>query len=93
MPRIRDWRSSSAADELNHLDRAGLAWEFLRRNPRYRRDYSKLSRDTADEAATAAGERWGLCFRLQSRPPGRICADGLAAGAAAHQRCPGFGAR
>ena len=36
MPRTMDWRSPNAADALKELDRSGLAWEFLRRNPEYR---------------------------------------------------------
>ena len=39
MPRTTDWRSQHAVDALLELDRAGLAWEFLRRNPDYREDF------------------------------------------------------
>lgn len=93
MPRTPDWRLSSTADALNQLDRAGLAWEFLRRNPGYRKDYRRIDHDAADAdgTATAAGERWGLCFRLQPRSPGWACSGNLAAGATAHKRCPGRG--
>jgi hypothetical protein len=31
-----DWRDPASYDYLLTLDRAGWAWEFLRRNPRYR---------------------------------------------------------
>ena len=41
MPRTMDWRSQNAGDALKELDRAGLAWEFLRRNPEYREDYRR----------------------------------------------------
>ena len=35
------WRSSEAMEQLNRLDRAGFAVEFLRRNAGYRRDYAR----------------------------------------------------
>ena len=42
MPKRPDWRSASAVETLDRLDRAGFAWEFLRRNPRYRNEYSQI---------------------------------------------------
>ena len=64
MPRRPDWRSPSDYDYLKQLDRAELAWEFLRRNPDYRKDFARLVETTIREAITIA-ERWGLCFRLR----------------------------
>ena len=74
MPGRSDWRSSSAAETLSQLDRAGFAWEFLRRNPDYRKDYSRIADDAEGGAQAAAtiGERWGLVFRL---PPELPAAD------------------
>lgn len=71
MPGRPDWRSSSAAQTLNQLDRAGFAWEFLRRNPDYRKDYRRIVEDAegAARAAAACGERWGLVFRLPPELP------------------------
>ncbi len=62
-----DWRSPRFAEALSRLDRAGFAWEFLRRNPDYRADYKRVVREGQGGAADAAvGERWGLCFCLRS---------------------------
>lgn len=35
----RDWRCAKSYDYLRELDRPGWAWEWLRRNPEYRRMY------------------------------------------------------
>src|SRR5271167_142509 len=56
MPRTTDWRSQHAVDALLELDRAGLAWEFLRRNPDYREDFRQTlqriaSGEISEEAA------------------------------------------
>jgi len=39
-----DWRSRTADEELNRLERPGFAWEFLRRNKTYRAAYERMSR-------------------------------------------------
>jgi Family of unknown function (DUF6499) len=62
MPIPSDWRLPSSADALQELDRAGFAWEFLRRNPRYRHDYEQLPDDATLDALSAVGEPWGLSF-------------------------------
>jgi hypothetical protein len=65
MPRTTDWRSQHAVDALLELDRAGLAWEFLRRNPDYREDFRQIlqriaSGEIREEAAmTEFSRRWG----------------------------------
>ncbi len=72
MPDDESWRSPDATAYLNRVQRAGFAWEFLRRNPDYRSDYENISRDlangtmTALEAASALTQRWGLSFRVRS---------------------------
>jgi hypothetical protein len=35
----KDWQPTAAYLYLLHLDVSGLAWEYLRRNPAYRRDW------------------------------------------------------
>lgn len=61
---IADWRSPSAYDYLQDLNRPGVAWEFLRRNQEYRADYSDPNFRAALGAATDGPElRWGLRFR------------------------------
>lgn len=64
MPRRPDWRSPSNYHYLEQLDRAEMAWEFLRRNQEYRKDFVRILDVTAREA-TAIAERWGLSFRLR----------------------------
>ncbi len=65
MPRRLDWRSPSDYENLKQLDRAELAWEFLRRNPKYQKDFARIGEATSSDAIDIA-ERWGLCFRLRS---------------------------
>ena len=58
----RDWRSKAAYDDLNTAPLRMLAWEYLRRNPDYVREYrdAMTSPDAATDDVTAA--RWGLRF-------------------------------
>ena len=59
----RDWRSAAAYADLENASARDLAWEFLRRNPRYVRDWEQLDDRRPDDAASAVAERWGLRFR------------------------------
>jgi Family of unknown function (DUF6499) len=70
MPTIREWRSASAYTYLNELNPAELAWEFLRRNPDYQRDYRTAVEETTSEAEPAErlALRWGLRFSDRSGP-------------------------
>ena len=54
-----DWRSPAAYDYAKTLQSAGLAWEFLRRNPEYRADYRTAADDDGADAIAAV---WGLRF-------------------------------
>ena len=70
MPDDESWRSHDASAYLDRVQRAGFAWEFLRRNPDYRQDYEDMSRDAASgtivlEAALALAQRWGLSFPVR----------------------------
>lgn len=71
----RTWRTSNY-DDLVHLDRAGWAWEFLRRNAAYRdsaRDDASTEQEITHMSPTLKviqaarlstnAERWGLRFR------------------------------
>jgi hypothetical protein len=93
MPRRPDWRSATAVGTLNRLDRGGFAWEFLRRNPRYRREYNQISKEAPSAASVkeAVGQRWGLCFRLRSQAGIGRRSGHLETGACASQRDPGPG--
>jgi hypothetical protein len=56
-----DWRSPATYDYAVQLDPAGLAWEFLRRNPDYRTAFAAASR-ASDQDQEGPGRRWGLRF-------------------------------
>ena len=94
MPRRADWRSATTVETLNHLDRGGFAWEFLRRNPRYRKEYSQISKGAmrASPVVETVGQRWGLSFRLRSQAGDDRRSGHLATGACASLRDPGPGA-
>ncbi|WP_246650274.1 transcriptional regulator domain-containing protein [Rhizobium laguerreae] len=65
MSEDESWRSEAAYDYIDKLTPGDLAWEFLRRNPDYRRSYQELvsiGRLTEDVAREFA-EQWGLRFR------------------------------
>jgi len=68
------WRTGSAYDYIDGLSAPDIAWEFLRRNHDYRREYSELqdSGHLAPDKARALSDRWGLSFRYR---PGPQCID------------------
>ena len=66
------WRTGSTYDYIDDLNAPDIAWEFLRRNHDYRREYSELQRlgHLAPDKAWALSDRWGLSFRHR---PGSQC--------------------
>lgn len=64
----RDWRSPDFSKAVESLDRSEIAFEFLRRNSEYKKDYvSTLQRIAEDptveeEAMSRLSDRWGLSF-------------------------------
>jgi hypothetical protein len=68
MPSAPQWRSDAAYAYLNELQPAELAWEFLRRNPNYQRDFQAAADATADQADLSESliAQWGLRFRNPS---------------------------
>lgn len=62
-----DWRSEERYAGLEHASPSSLAWEFLRRNPDYQRDFDRIKRRRAFSAEPGANadpiQRWGLTFR------------------------------
>lgn len=72
MEPLHDWRSPHFEEELARLDRGGVAFEFLRRNRQYRRDFAdilaRVASGGADKAETIArlSRRWGLVFPCRS---------------------------
>lgn len=74
MEPLHDWRSPQFEEELGRLDRGGVAFEFLRRNKQYRREFTdtlaQVASGAADKGETIAhlSRRWGLVF-----PGGPFC--------------------
>ncbi|WP_456749404.1 transcriptional regulator domain-containing protein [Bradyrhizobium sp. USDA 4341] len=59
-----EWRSEESYGGLKKADAADLAWEWLRRNPDYQKDYMELLSRERTSATTAQFRRkWGLAFR------------------------------
>lgn len=79
MPKHGAWRNSAAYEYLNELDAPDLAWEFLRRNSDYQREYATLRAEGLhDESiAIALGQTWGLSFRSRPRNIAGRCQDCL----------------
>jgi len=72
-PAWPDWRDAEQYRHMLDLDRAGWAWEWLRRNP----DYAEGEQDgfqkepdhkarpqieVLSTAVSASTSKWGLCF-------------------------------
>jgi len=59
-----DWRSPAAYQNANNITAAGFAWEYLRRDEAYHRDFQRLNRweSPAASALDAFSQRWGLRF-------------------------------
>src|SRR5262249_59505815 len=72
MPRVLDWRSAAAYAYVDDLNPAELAWEFLRRNSDYQRDFRAAARDAAGPAGFSQQGvlRRGLPFPHRSRSAG-----------------------
>lgn len=75
-----DWRDARPYERLRGIDRAGLMWEWLRRDPEYVAWYVRASRATRGSAMPAEldAEQWGLHFRRRSCPRRTRSADHLA---------------
>ncbi|HWK51797.1 transcriptional regulator domain-containing protein [Pseudorhodoplanes sp.] len=77
MPDDEGWRSADASDYLKRAQRTGLAWELLRRNLDYCRDFETMNRmlqsGSPDDLETvlALVRRWGLGFPVRSGAPVR----------------------
>jgi hypothetical protein len=59
-----DWRSPASYKSLQNADITDIAWECLRRNADYRRDYEAMITTSPDgEVTPEFRRRWGICFR------------------------------
>ncbi|WP_371823656.1 transcriptional regulator domain-containing protein [Novosphingobium sp. CECT 9465] len=65
MSPVSDWREENPSRPRDAFDLSGIAFEFLRRNPDYQRDFALAQGNpgvsqTEEDARTAS--RWGLRF-------------------------------
>jgi hypothetical protein len=65
-PDSSQWRNSATYDFVRDAAADIVAWEFLRRNPDYQRDFvkSQTGKDARDEIVR---QRWRLQFRRPTR--------------------------
>jgi hypothetical protein len=78
-----DWCAPAAYGHATRIPAAGFAWEYLRRDDEYRRDFYRMKQrsDHDTEAQAAFSNRWGLRFRGgpgHSRRPRRALLDARA---------------
>ncbi|WP_206340803.1 transcriptional regulator domain-containing protein [Marinicauda algicola] len=66
-----DWRSPAAYEHASTIPAAGFAWEYLRRDGDYHRDFEQINRRKTPRASTltAFSERWGLRFPARPAAP------------------------
>ncbi|MGV1989990.1 transcriptional regulator domain-containing protein [Agrobacterium sp. 22-221-1] len=59
-----DWRSPAAYRFAKSIPAAGFAWEYLRRDDEYRREFQTItaSHEPEPERLEAFVQRWGLRF-------------------------------
>jgi len=62
-PSRPDWRDPAPYRRLSGIDRAGMRWEWLRRDPAYVAWYTSASKATRDQPGAADRLKWGLHFR------------------------------
>ncbi|MCK1734355.1 hypothetical protein IVA79_10410 [Bradyrhizobium sp. 138] len=59
-----DWRSEKAYPDAKNAEAVDIAWEWLRRNGEYQRDYMALAMSERSGAmADHFRHQWGLSFR------------------------------
>jgi len=66
--RICDWRDGAAYRALLSIDQAGLAWEWLRRDPAYVAFAAGRNPPSSDVREDPAALPWGLHFRGRPAP-------------------------
>src|SRR5258705_2150556 len=83
-----DWRSAAAYQHAIVIPASGFAWEYLRRDDDYHRDFERVNRRKPPAATTleAFSQRWGLRFPTQSLGTGRSRVDILDSELAAGSR-------
>ena len=61
-PDTSPWRVKEGYDYLGRLPPEGLAWEFLRRNTNYQRDYNLRKSERRSRGRADIANRWGLQY-------------------------------
>jgi hypothetical protein len=75
------WRDPRNYARLHRVDRSGLMWEWLRRDPAYLAWYVQASTATRGAATNPMVDdphQWGVHFRRESGGRGSGCPDHLA---------------
>lgn len=69
-PDISHWRSSERYEYVERLVSPELAWEWLRRNEDYQRDFeaAQVEPDAGTMATEATMSKWGLRFPAVAGP-------------------------
>jgi hypothetical protein len=64
LPDASHWRSAAHYAHIEKLNASDLAWEWLRRNEAYDKDFEAYSANGSDKAALseAIQRRWGVRF-------------------------------
>ncbi|AYM83979.1 hypothetical protein At12D1_40970 [Agrobacterium tumefaciens] len=64
MSNAPDWNSLQFIKFIVGFDRSGFAFEFLRRNIEYQKDYSKFVRrqNSSEASRVSFSDKWGLVF-------------------------------
>ncbi|WP_406873719.1 DUF6499 domain-containing protein [Aminobacter sp. P9b] len=68
-PDSSKWRSSQAYDFISNVPPDALAWEFLRRNPAYQREFADMQQINPTPISLSPHElrsQWGLRFSSKS---------------------------
>ena len=59
-----DWRSEEAYGNFKNAESMDIAWEWLRRDTEYQKDYQNIGQSQRLSVATGAfRQKWGLSFR------------------------------
>ncbi|WP_433994806.1 transcriptional regulator domain-containing protein [Bradyrhizobium pachyrhizi] len=57
-----DWRSESAYHQVKQAEAADMAWEWLRRDAEYQKDFRSWLRSKHSGATDHFRRKWGLTF-------------------------------
>jgi hypothetical protein len=59
-----DWRAPDSYKSLQDAEVTDIAWECLRRNADYRREYEvMIAKSPNGEVTEEFRRKWGICFR------------------------------